>query len=417
MLEYGKYYIGIWEKMRQMTSRERMLSAIECGDVDYVPCSFILFFNLQRDCGSDAEFFEKQVELGLDAFVHVGQLNHTLHFYGGLHPDVKVSEWVEEKDGAQYFCRRLDTPAGPLTGRIRQRGGWPTEDDFQLYNDWVVPRAEEILVKPEQDLEKVRYLFGPIKDKDIEVLREEAKEADRIAKKHGLIQVGGWKGRVNPRTHTDAGVMGCDAMAWLSGYEEVMTMSLTKPDIIKEYARIIHEWNMKQIEVYLDVTKADLILRRAWYETTEFWTPKAYREIIAPTVKREAELVHQAGRKYGYIMTSAFAPILDDILDAGVDVLVGLDPEEGKGTLLPEIKEKFRQKKRCIWGGVSGAVTVELGTQQETEKAVKDAIDILGRDSGFILSPVDNVREYTENARRNTTVFIEAWKRHRVNQA
>ncbi len=27
--------------------------------------------------------------------------------------------------------------------------------------DWIVPRMEEPLVKPEQDLEKVRYLFGP----------------------------------------------------------------------------------------------------------------------------------------------------------------------------------------------------------------------------------------------------------------
>jgi len=42
---------------------------------------------------------------------------------------------------------------------------------------------EEPLVKPEQDLEKVRYLFGPIRDADIEVLRGEAAEAARQAKR------------------------------------------------------------------------------------------------------------------------------------------------------------------------------------------------------------------------------------------
>lgn len=66
-----------------------------------------------------------------------------------------------------------------------------------------------------------------------------------------------------------------------------------------------------------------------------------------------------------------------------------------------------------MWGGVSGAVTVELGTEQDTKKAVIEAVEILGKDGSFILSPVDNVREDTERAWRNTRVFIETWKRHR----
>ena len=123
--------------------------------------------------------------------------------------------------------------------------------------------------------------------------------------------------------------------------------------------------------------------------------------------------MHQAGRKYGYIITSAFLPLLDDILDSGVDVLIGVDPEEGKGTDLVEIKNRFSHKRRALWGGVSGAVTVELGTAQETEEAVRSALEVLAKGSGFILSPVDNVREDTENARQNTRVFLDAWRKYR----
>ena len=170
---------------------------------------------------------------------------------------------------------------------------------------------------------------------------------------------------------------------------------------------------MKQIEIYLDDTDSDIIWRRAWYETTEFWTPQAFKEIIIPTIRREADLIHQAWKKYGYIISSAFMPLLDDILDADIDVLVGLDPEEGKGTELKLVKDKFLTKKKAIWGGVSGAVTVELGTEAETEKAVAEALDVLSNGGGFILSPVDNVREDSENARRNTKVFIDAWKKWR----
>jgi len=391
-----------------MTSKERMLAAMEYGEADYIPCSFMLFHNLYRKVHSEREYVERQLEMGLDAHVYVGYLRHSLH------PEAEYRTWVEEDAEGKVFCRRIDTPAGPLTGRVRQRDNWPREDHFPLFDDWIVPRAEEILVKPEQDLEKLKYLFGPFRDEDIRYLQERALEARRIAEEYQVLQVGGWRGFVEPGFHTDAGVMGFDCMAWLSGYEEIMVLSVTNPEIIREYAKIILEWNLKQIAIYLDVTEADIIWRRAWYETTEFWTPKAYRELVAPVLKREVELVHQAGKKYGYIITSAFLPILDDILDAGIDVLIGLDPEEGKGTDMEVVKRKFLEKRRTIWGGVSGAVTVERGTAAETREAVKRALEILGVGGGFILSPVDNVREDTEIAWRNTHAFIEAWKKYRT---
>ena len=396
-----------------MNSKERMLAALECREVDYVPCSFMLFQGLYYKIRTDREFLERQLEYGLDAYAHVGYLNHSLH------PETEHRQWVERQDGLTHFCRRIDTPAGPLTQRLRQRDGWPEEGNFPLFNDYVVTRAEEILVKPERDLEKVKYLFGPFKDEDIDRLRQSARQAKQIADSRGLLQVGGWKGIMGPgltpatRGDSDAGVMGCDAMAWLSGFEDIMILSISRPEVVREYAEIIHRWNARQIEIYLDVTEADVIFRRAWYESTEFWTPKAYRQLVAPLLRKEVELTHQAGRKFAYLITSAFLPILDDILDTGVDVLIGIDPLEGKGTELPVVKEKFSAKGRCLWGGVSGAVTVERGTPAQTRQGLVDALETLGKGGGFILSPVDNVNADTDLAWRNTQVLVDTWKEHR----
>jgi hypothetical protein len=392
-----------------MNSKERMLAAIGCEPVDYIPCSFMIFFNLRQTCQSEEEFVERQLALGLDAFANVGYLKPSY--------DESVAERITTttEAGETVFHRTLETPRGLLRQRVRQTEGWPTEDNFGLFNDLAVPRAQEVLVKPEEDLEKLPYVLGRYRDEDIQKLRETAEIARKLARKHGVLQVGGWNAwnSGDLRTRSDDAVMGADAMAWLSGYVDVMVLSLTKPDVIKEYMRIIHEWNLKQIEVYLDVTDADILVRRAWYETTEFWTPSAYREIIAPALKEEVELVHQAGKKFGLITTSAFLPILDDILATGIDVLLGLDPEEGKGTDLAAVKGRFRAAKRAIWGGVSGAVTVERGTEEETEQAVIRALSVLGQDGGFVLSPVDNVRDNTTNAWKNTHKFIEVWKKHR----
>ncbi len=389
---------------KQMTSKERMLAALSCQDVDHIPCSFMIFKNLRRKCRNEAEFAQKQIELGLDTYVHTGYLGLSCH------PDVKERIWMEHEDNEHILYRRLDTPKGPLTQCVVQKEGWPVEKNFHLYNDWGIPRSRKFLINPDRDLEKLPYVLGPTRFEYIQKLRESAALAQKLSREHQLIQAGGWTSSYNSLERGDDGIMGADCMAWLSGFEDIMILSMENPGLIQEYMRLIHEWNLKRIGIYLDVTASDIIFRRAWYETTEFWTPDAYHQIIYPFLKKEVELVHQAGRKFGLITTSAFAPLLNDILDSGIDVLIGLDPEQGKGTDITQINIRFKEKKRALWGGVSGALTVEQGTALDTEKAVKSAVESLGAGNGFILSPVDNIREETARVWDNTKTFIQTWQ-------
>jgi len=391
----------------EMTSKERMLGAIDYIGLDYIPCAFMIFYNLTNKFKRQDKAIEEELKMGLDAIVNVGTLEHSFR------PDTKYSEWIEKKNGNKYFYRKLETPEGPLTQKVVQRNNWPTEDFYPIFDDYIIPRAEKVFLNAEKDLSKLKYLLGPFSKENIEKLKNRAAEAKKIADKHGLLQIAGEMGRNLFNEGNYSLISGTDMMSWLSGFEDIMTLSLTKPEIIKEYANIISEWNKRQIEIYLDITDVDLIVRRAWYETTEFWTPQAYKNIIAPTIRDEAELVHEAGKKYGYIMTSAFLPIIDDILDTGIDVLIGLDPEEGKGTEMDIVKEKFSNRKKALWGGISGPITLEEGTARETEEAVIEAIKVLGSGGGFILSPVDNVREETENVWVNTHKLIETWKKYR----
>lgn len=391
----------------EMTSKERMLGAIDHIELDYIPCAFMIFYNLTNKFKRQDKAIEEELKMGLDTIVNVGTLEHSFH------PDTKYSEWIEKKNGNKYFYRKLETPEGPLTQKVVQRNNWPTEDFYPIFDDYIIPRAEKVFLNAEKDLGKLKYLLGPFSKENIEKLKNRAVEAKKIANKHDLLQIAGEMGRNLFNEGNYSLISGTDMMSWLSGFEDIMTLSLTKPEIIKEYANIISEWNKRQIEIYLDITDVDLIVRRAWYETTEFWTPQAYKNIIVPTIRDEAELVHGAGKKYGYIMTSAFLPIIDDILDTGIDVLIGLDPKEGKGTEMDIVKEKFSNRKKALWGGISGPITLEEGTVRETEEAVIEAIKALGSGGGFILSPVDNVREETENVWANTYKLIETWKKYR----
>ena len=94
-----------------------------------------------------------------------------------------------------------------------------------------------------------------------------------------------------------------------------------------------------------------------------------------------------------------------------VDVLIGPDPVQGKGTDLKRTGEQLRGKM-CTWGGINGFVTVEMGTKAGIDAAVREAIAALGPD-GFILSPVDNIRDPSDETWENVLSLIESWKKYR----
>jgi uroporphyrinogen-III decarboxylase len=90
-----------------------------------------------------------------------------------------------------------------------------------------------------------------------------------------------------------------------------------------------------------------------------------------------------------------------------VDVLIGIDPHTYD---LAKTKEILGGKV-CLWGGVNGHLTVELGSEADVRKEVGIALKELGKDGGFILSPVDNVREDTDQSRKNVSALIDEWKK------
>jgi hypothetical protein len=178
-----------------------------------------------------------------------------------------------------------------------------------------------------------------------------------------------------------------------------------------ELLDIISAWNEQRMRVILEAG-VELFIRRAWYESAQFWSPKSYRKFLLPRIQREVQLAHEYGVPYGYTLTTGMLPMLDNIREAGIDVLIGLDPLQQGADPLVQTRDKLSDRA-CLWGGVNGAITVEEGTEAETREAVKNALGVMKAVNGFILSPVDNITEITPNAWRNVGVFIDAWKEYR----
>jgi hypothetical protein len=88
-----------------MSSRQRMLAALDCQEPDHTPCSFMLFNALRDSSETHASFIERQVAMGLDAYVQIPLRPPVLvNDYYNLHglpvtydPRVTIQEWVEDQ--------------------------------------------------------------------------------------------------------------------------------------------------------------------------------------------------------------------------------------------------------------------------------------------------------------------------------
>jgi uroporphyrinogen-III decarboxylase len=177
------------------------------------------------------------------------------------------------------------------------------------------------------------------------------------------------------------------------------------PDFLEMLLGQIVAWNHSRMKVVLE-SGIDLYIKRAWYENTDFWAPKSWRKFIYPTLKADVDLSHAYDAKFGYLITANCMPLLEMIVEAGVDVIIGVDPAKWD---LPKTKA-LTAGKTCLWGGVNGHLTIERGTADQVHQEVLIALQTLAPGSGFILSPVDNVRIDDATSRHNVDTLIKTWQ-------
>ncbi|MDR3572788.1 MAG: uroporphyrinogen decarboxylase family protein [Anaerolineaceae bacterium] len=389
-----------------MTSRQRMIAALSHQSPDYVPCSFMLFNGLKSTCKDYEEFIEKQIALGLDPYVQIPArppvvVNDWYNLHGlPVHFDaaVQTNEWVENRDNERWpmLVKEYHTPAGTLRAEVKKDETWRWGNHVPFFDDYLESRSIKFILTGEEDLDAIQFLLPAPTPQEIQDFKEEAKPAIALAKKHDLLLAGGWG-------------IGVDSLAWLYGLKNMMFASYDKPEFLKTILEMVAKWNRARMQVILDAG-IDLYIKRAWYENCDFWSPKTYRKFVEPILREDAKLAHKNGVKFGFIVSSNCMPLLEIYADAGVDTLIGVDP---RGWDMAAAKRKIGNKV-CLWGGINGHLTMEMDSPQNVQAEAETAFKVLAPGGGFILSPVDNVREWTPTAEQNTKALIDSWKKLRA---
>ena len=362
-----------------LSSRERMLLAINHQEADHVPLAFHLF---------DWKPPHEEWNLGLDDWVSIGAPSR-------YHPEVKTRAWQEVRQDERYplLFKEYETPKGIIQQIAQQTEDWPHGDDVPIVSDHIVSRSKKFAVEEPEDLEKIPYLFFHPSGEQVKDFQEHAKSVQRRAQESQLIVMG------------SAGGFG-DYAAWLMGITNLMMAAMDRPSFVHQLLDTILEWEIRDIEFLSDSGVVDVFIHRGWYECADFWSPPLYREFIAPRLAEKIQLVHQSGKKFGYIMSTGIMPLLDVFRELDFDILIHVDPVQG-GADLPRLKKEIGDRI-CFWGGVNSAITLGRGSKDEIRDAVTFAISTLAPGGGLILSAADSL--FSDASWENVETMIERWR-------
>ena len=385
----------------QLSSRERMLAALNCQTPDHPPCSFMIYGALHQKSSSYLDFITQQLALGLDAFVMLPPrppkvINDHYNLHGlpvSYSPEVTIEESVTHPPDEEtpVLIKTYHTPAGELTTSVRMTEDWRLGEHVPFLDDYLIPRSKNFIVRRSDDLDAFQYLLAPPTDAEIESFKQESSPLTAYTRANELLLTGGWG-------------VGADMIGWVHGLDELVYDVYDHPDFVRDLLAMIAEWNRQRMAVILE-EGVDLYVKRAWYENADFFSPASWQALIQPELQKDVHLAHQAGAKFGYIITASAMPLLESIAQTGVDVIIGIDPHAYDLTATKDILGG----RVCLWGGVNGHLTVEHGSPDAVKNEVAAALDTLGPD-GLILSPVDNIREDTPQAWENVRTLIETWQ-------
>jgi len=119
-------------------------------------------------------------------------------------------------------------------------------------------------------------------------------------------------------------------------------------------------------------------------------SPQIWRRYLKPKMAKlysEMKSVNP-DLKIAYHSDGNIYPIIDDLVEIGLDILNPVQPK----CMDPHYLKKRYGKNLSLWGTIDIQETLPFGTPQQIEDEVKDRIKNIAPRGGFIISPAHNIQ-------------------------
>jgi uroporphyrinogen decarboxylase len=397
-----------------MTSRERVIAALNHEEPDRVPIDFgsnlttsvnvIAYNRLKKHLGITSPTYMRLVTAMLAAT--------------DLDEDLEV---MKRMGGDILDLPRYMTPVGPAAewkdwtlkdgSTCKVPTGFNPEKDEN--GDWVLKYKGKVRSKMPKDgyyFDPVYRQLGHIENlKQLEeqvvqwrdssrvahILRMSEEELDILKKRARRIY-----------EETDYAIFGDTYLVSLYqisqeffGYEKFWIFMATDPDLIHFWMDFLTESYVGFITTYLKAVGEyiNVILIGDDYGTQQSTqiSVQMFRELCKPYMTRLCEAVRETSPNVKLLFHSdgAIVPLIPEFIDCGIDILnpvqsgaEGMDPAK--------LKRQFGKELSFWGGGVNAQTTLYSGTVHDIEREVKERLDVLKPGGGYVFATEHDIQEH-----------------------
>jgi len=379
-----------------MTSKERMLTALEGGMPDIVPIAPYFW---------GAEYRWKVVGVPLWELLYGDrelsfiandklQQRHPcdwifVHGFGsGWLKDKKVEGqdgrvFITDTDGTKYEFLKDGHQLVLIDAR-----------DSQRPNTGIVDKN----IKTKEDIDKL--FGGPRKRR--EKSKIEISENDwqrRLIKKYGdhvLMVAGG----ISPFVHA----------CYTLGFETSLIMMKETPEVFIYLEDRLYEDSLPNYE-RIRAYRYDAILIAESWASVDIISPQQYADFAFPYQKAAIDATHEQGLKAILYSTGSLIPILPKMRELGADAITIEEGRKGDPMDIGKVRE-IVGPKTCIFGNFDAENVLLRGSKEDIEKEVIRQVNSAGQNGAFIMGTGSPICDDTDP--QQIDYFIEMTRKHGV---
>jgi uroporphyrinogen decarboxylase len=177
-------------------------------------------------------------------------------------------------------------------------------------------------------------------------------------------------------------------LLYLCGQENGLCLIKQEPDLAKAIIDFITVFWVAYLERILDVADGRGLLvencNDFGTQHSMFISPEDFRFFFKPTLRSFCEIAHRRGVFYIQHSCGDVAPILDDYVEFGADVLNPIQVL-ARDMNLATVVNRYRGRI-AFYGGIDTQLLLPRGPAEAIQAAVLEAVTLFGSGGGFILS-------------------------------
>ena len=297
------------------------------------------------------------------------------NFLETIKPEGKPDRLIKQYEGTAYF------PPSPATTYIRGKrhpGMDPLVDLFGTTILW-----------PEHQVAAMPHVTADNKViKDITEWKNQVQIPDLLANCSDPAQWEPFEKQVEEIREKGQLVMAFmptgvfERLHFLMGFEDMLMNFLLEPEDMMDLCNAIGEYRFQYMKLIVDHYKPDVMLSHDDWGSKHslFTSPEVWREFIKPQYAKTYKNMKDNGVIIMHHADSFLEPIVEDMVELGVDIWQGALPEND----IPALQKKLNGKMTLMGGIDAAIVDREDSTEEEIRAEVRRACTAYGPGGHFI---------------------------------